>query len=222
MIAGGAFVNAPPRSGQSRPREGDAIMQTRQHRSHAFTMIELLVVIGIITVLLAILLPVMNKAREQARRAKCASNLRAIGQALILYTTDYRHYPNHHLSNNGDNPVIWPVRLRLVLRSGNPDLFYCPSQDARCQWKEETAPASVPRAWPVLRAFGYRDGERILHPLRSFFSYGYNWWGAEGGETGLTEDGRKINKGLGFSVNQLAQSLGHNYPGAYTELPAKF
>ena len=64
-------------------------------RRPGFTLIELLVVIAIISLLAAILFPVFARAREQARKATCLSNLKQVGVAVAMYAQDYDGgYPN--------------------------------------------------------------------------------------------------------------------------------
>jgi prepilin-type N-terminal cleavage/methylation domain-containing protein len=62
-------------------------------RQRAFSLVELLVVLAIIALLIAILLPSLNKAREQANRTRCLNNIRQIGTALVVYMNDFGDYP---------------------------------------------------------------------------------------------------------------------------------
>ena len=81
--------------------------------SKGFTLVELLVVIGIIAVLISILLPALSKASEAGNAVKCAANLRAIGQGFSIYLAENKQtYPAAYRYNtsNGDPAPNLPHR----------------------------------------------------------------------------------------------------------------
>src|ERR1700710_3138757 len=102
---------------------GDNMSRTVTPRRKAFTLIELLVVIAIIAILASILFPVFARARENARRASCQSNLKQLGLGFMQYTQDYDEtYPT---SNNGHYPWGWAGDIYPYVKSGQ--VYGCPS-----------------------------------------------------------------------------------------------
>ena len=147
--------------------------------ARGFTLVELLVVIGIIALLIGILMPALSAARRQAATVNCAANLRTIGQGLVMYINETKHYPGH-ATQRGIIFAVWPTRIRAYLNN-NHGVFRCPTQDAEeFGWPENNV--TPPVATNPDTGFGYKLGETLLRAdqlaVTTRFSYGYNDWGA--------------------------------------------
>ncbi len=112
------------------------------HVEHGFTLIELLVVVAIIAILAAILFPVFGRARENARRTACLSNVKQIGLGLMQYAQDYDEtFPARSISVGG-SAVSWRQVIQPYLKS--TQVAACPS-NKRNEMQADAANANYPR-----------------------------------------------------------------------------
>jgi prepilin-type N-terminal cleavage/methylation domain-containing protein/prepilin-type processing-associated H-X9-DG protein len=139
-------------------------------KKRGFTLIELLVVVAIIALLAAILFPVFARAREQARKASCQSNLKQLGLAVAMYIQDYDGmYPYAYMGyyNAAGQPMYWFNLYDPYVK--NKQVWICPtarqqaSTDIRTTYGVNGAGGNWTRASTApYHAGGF--GENPAHP----------------------------------------------------------
>lgn len=121
-------------------------MRKRPHRKIGFTLVELLVVIAIIALLVTLVMPGIGRAIERGRTAACTSNLKQLGNACFLYSTDHRGALVPGGWNHTESPgVIW--HKRLFEYASAKKFFTCPSARnfSEAPWTN----------WPYVSDYGY-------------------------------------------------------------------
>jgi prepilin-type N-terminal cleavage/methylation domain-containing protein/prepilin-type processing-associated H-X9-DG protein len=140
------------------------IHNSRSHK-RGFTLIELLIVISIIALLAAILFPVFARARENARRASCQSNLKQIGLAEMQYTQDYDgRMTNVYMCRLVQDDLPWGQTNSNL----TPTAYYVYWPQLLYPYTKSTQVFVCPSGWPAFKnkpIIGHYGANRSIMPL---------------------------------------------------------
>jgi prepilin-type N-terminal cleavage/methylation domain-containing protein/prepilin-type processing-associated H-X9-DG protein len=159
-------------------------------RRSAFTLIELLVAVAIIAIIAAILFPVFAQAREKARQATCVSNMKQLGQIMMMYAQDHDervaptyypssdqmgHWANLMIPYLGQGPQLWPGGIMIC-----PSAFYKTRSYALSQELSATPQAVVTRPAEVV-LFAETCQVKEYTSTAAQLETGEECWGGENG-----------------------------------------
>lgn len=168
-----------------------------RHILSAFTLVELLVVIAIIAVLAAILFPVFGRARENARRSSCASNLKQIGLGILQYAQDFDETMPLTPDSDVEGAGSWRSATQPYLKS--KQLFRCPSQSKIERTKHDQL-ATQPLDDSILVSYNAfaRNFDFPSTEWRAFVRY----------TSGIPGDSRSVRKLSQFQSSALTPMIG--------------
>jgi prepilin-type N-terminal cleavage/methylation domain-containing protein/prepilin-type processing-associated H-X9-DG protein len=106
-------------------------MQTLRAKQRGFTLIELLVVIAIIAILAAILFPVFARARSQARKAMCTSNLKQLALGTMMYVQDHDETFPPRYGSQSSGAASWIISIQPYVK--NQKIGGCPEQNSEAE-----------------------------------------------------------------------------------------
>ncbi len=133
-----------------------------------FTLIELLVVISIVSLLIAILLPALQSARNTAQDAKCLSKIRQLGAASFVYANDFDDKLPFGFGKGPDYPE-WRYAVSSVMPKywdAPSDAWHCPRREKGVNWSYARLKGSK---WPMTHEF--------QKPSKTFMYYDRLYWG---------------------------------------------